>query len=238
MSLNLKLSCVVARCAETLPALAGEIRPSESPADWLVHESAEMAKIHANLKREYAHAGEVYWGCRAWQLWIWQPVYLAVWAAAVWRVAPDLGGFRHRMGEVFTDAYTLPEQMLAAQAAQQAVLQTALHLQGWMQRQRSLILPHYPLADKLAQYFLGDTVLKALAAAQRFGLMDKEAALQQQQWWQAALDCRCQGRLVWLEAERGFQVEMAACCQHYRCHEGTLCTGCPKSRKQQRECGC
>ena len=223
---------IVGFCARALSALEGDVRPSENLAEGC--EADEMALIFNNLAAEYPEAGAVYWGCRAWLLWMWQPVYLGVWAASVRSVSPDFSGFRHRMDGLFTARYRIAAQDLPVSDKREAVFQTASHLKMWMSDNLPLIQPHYPLGGKLAGYSLGDAVLKALSAAYGFGLLPRGEVARLEQWWRQALDVRCSGALAWDEEAQDFRVELAACCQHYRRTNEGYCAGCPKTRQKCR----
>ena len=214
-------------CSSRLPALAGSVRPSEAFAD---DADGQMAKILRDLNRAYPEAGPIYWICRVWQLWLWQPVFIGVWAASLWRVSIDMDGFYHRMGMLFTESYTLPEQTLVSATESAAVWQTAIYLKHWQQRELVRIRRYGAMSDKLADYFLGDAVLQALATAHRLGLMSREETQRAEQIWQQALAFRCHGRLLWQEDAQEFFVAKVSCCQHYRRQDAEYCVGCPKTR--------
>lgn len=218
-------------CAHHLPALSGEVRPSENGlGDTSAH---EMAKIFNGLAQTYPEAQQIYWGCRSWQLWMWQPVFVGVWAASLKGVSVNFDGFGHQMNDVFTGKYSLPEQLLPVQDTAQSIFQTASHLKIWLLRQLAVIRVHYQMSEKLAAYFLGDAVLKALSVAHRLGLLNAAQIPELEQTWQTALNLRCKGRLVWQEAENGFLVELTSCCQHFRRAGAEYCEGCPKTRTKR-----
>lgn len=217
-------------CSDCLPALAGNIRPSEHAA---AEAAAQMHTIYQGLAKAYPEAGAIYWGSRAWKLWLWQPVFIGVWAASCHHVSPRFDDFAHCMNPLFTEAYTLPPQDLAVLRQDEAVAETAAHLKAWAVRELALLQTHYPLPEKLALYYLGDALLNALASAHRFGLIDANETLRLEKMWQAALDIRCCGGLVWQEDAQEFLVEMLSCCQHYRRNGAEHCQGCPKTRKQR-----
>lgn len=227
---SLTLQKLIDLCSECLPALAGSIRPSEYAAG---HAAAQMHTIYHGLSQACPEAGAVYWGSRAWQLWLWQPVFIGVWGASCHHVSPRFDDFAHCMNPLFTEAYTLPPQNLAVLPQDQAVAETAAHLKKWALRELALLQNHYPLPEKLALYYLGDALLNALASAHRFSLMDAAETLRLEKIWQAALGIRCCGGLVWQEDAQEFLVEMLSCCQHYRRNGAKHCQGCPKTRKQR-----
>ena len=232
------LNDIIAFFARYLPALQGSVRPSETPVCACTddkHEDAQMAEIFASLADAYPEAGSIYWGCRTWQLWMWQPVFLGVWAASVQRVCIDFESFTHQMGDLFTEPYTLPEQTLRILAREEAIVQTASGLQNRLTRELGRIRPHYLMTDKLASYFLGDAVLKALAAGHRIGILSKADVPDLAQIWQSALPLPRHGRLVWQEEAQEYLVELTACCQHYRRNGADYCTGCPKTRRKPPE---
>lgn len=219
-------------CTHHLPALAGDIGPSETYSS---EEAAEqMGGIFTRLAQAYPEAQAIYWGCRTWQLWLWQPVFIGVWAASVKGVSVDFNGFRHRMGDLFTDRFLIDEQILAVQTVEESIVQTAARLKSWLLRQLALIQPYYKITDKLAGYFLGDAILKALVVAQRFGLLTAQQTLAMEKIWHQTLNLRCKGWLVWQEDAHEFLVEMTACCQHYRREGAEYCAGCPKLRQKCR----
>ncbi|MCP1660402.1 (2Fe-2S)-binding protein [Neisseria perflava] len=162
-------------------------------------------------------------------------MFVGVWAASVKQVCLDFSGFQHRMGEVFTESFTLAEQPVVVRPSEKIVFQTASHLKTWALRELHLIQVHYPLSEKLALYFLGDSVLKALAAAHRVGLLGRVQTEDLAAQWQQALALRCNGRLMWQNDAQEFLVEMVGCCQHFRRKDADYCAGCPKTRKK---CGC
>lgn len=86
------------------------------------------------------------------------------------------------------------------------------------------------------RYFLADAILKALAAAHRFGLQNAEQIWQQHEYWRAAFPSRCVGKLIWLDDMQEFHVELAACCQHYRRAEKEFCVGCLKLKQYSYDC--
>lgn len=221
-------------CMAALPILEGEIRPSTSLEKH--QETEQMANIYNGLSNEYPDADKVYWGCRAWQLWLWQPVLMSVWAASIKNVVMDVSGLCHQMEEVLADYFVLPEQILKIVTQEQAVFQTANHLKEWILCELPLIKPHYALSEKLADYFLGDGVLKALAVAHHFGLLDYNQVIELEKLWKVALNQRCSGWLRWIEEEQQFLVEMVTCCQDYRRQDMDYCAGCPKTRKKADRC--
>lgn len=220
-------------CAYYLPALSGEVC---APEHCLPDEAdRQIGGIFKRLANAYPQAQQVYWGCRTWQLWLWQPVFIGVWSSSVKGVSIEFYGFRHRMGDLFTDRFVMVDQNVNVQNVSLSVFQTALHLKQWLVRELALIQPYYKMNEKLAGYFLADAVLQALAAAHRFGLLDRQQTSGLEKMWQTALDMRCFGRLVWQENAREFLVETVSCCQHFRREGADYCTGCPKLRQS---CGC
>ncbi len=225
------LEDILSFCAAALPALEGRVSASADETGTAA-ETVEMAAICNGLRRAFPDAGAVYWGCRAWQLWIWQPVFLAVWSASLKNTLPDLTYFSHRMGGTFTEPFTIAAHTPAVfDTTESAVFQTALSLQRWQAAQLPLIAPHFAVSGKLAGYFLGDMTLKALAGIHHCGLADADTVRRLETLWHQAFGFRCNGRLRWLETEQGFQVEMMACCQLYRVDGTPYCQGCPKLRK-------
>lgn len=220
---------IIRFCARALPALDGDTADGTEESDG--REAAEMAAVFRRFADACPEAGAVYWGCRVWQLWMWQPVYLGVWAASVQGVAPDFSGFRHRFDGLFTARYRIAAQDLAVRDRQEAAGLTAVRLKAWMADNLPLMLPHYPLSMKLAEYFLGDAVLKALSAACLFSLLPRAETEILAAQWLKALALPRSGNLVWMEQEARFRTELSVCCQHFRREAGVYCEGCPKTRR-------
>lgn len=219
---------IIRFCARALPALDGDTSSEISDSR---READGMALIFRSLAAAYPEAGAVYWGCRTWLLWMWQPVYLGAWSASVLGVSPDFSGFRHSFDGLFTSRFCIAAQDCAVGDRQKAVFKTAAHLKTYMQDALPLIQPHYPLSGKLAAYFLGDAVLNALSAAHALRLLPRNETETLAHQWQEALAVRCNGSLVWDGETQGFQTKLAACCQHYRREDGDFCSGCPKTRR-------
>ena len=169
-------------------------------------------------------------GRSIWLLWMWQPVYLGVWAASVKGASPDFSGFAHTFDGLFTARFGIAVQDCTVRLRQEAVSRTATDLKAYLYASLPLIRPHYPLGAKLAEYFLGDAVLKALSAAHALRLLSRGETEMLARQWQDALAVRCNGALVWDGETQGFQAQLAACCQHYRREDGEFCSGCPKTR--------
>lgn len=161
---------------------------------------------------------------------MWQPVYLGVWAASVKGASPDFSGFAHTFDGLFTARFGIAVQDCTVRLRQEAVSRTATDLKAYLYASLPLIRPHYPLGAKLAEYFLGDAVLKALSAAHALRLLSRGETEMLAPQWQDALAVRCNGALVWDGETQGFQAQLAACCQHYRREDGEFCSGCPKTR--------
>lgn len=207
----------------TLPALNGR---AVSAGAALPCATDEAARLYRGLQTAFPDAGAVYWGCRSWQIWLWQPVFFSVWTAALWQAATDLRGFGQEMSAQFSHGFCVYEQPLQAQP--QAVFQAACALRVWMRAQLPLWQPHYPLKEKLAACFLDDAVLNALAAAHRCGLLNRRQTAEQERLWrQYASQPRCCGRLLW--TDEGCAVQPAVCCQHDR-SGASPCAACPKRR--------
>lgn len=215
-------------CSQYLPALAGKIRPTEACGQ--NHPADQMAAVFHELSVAHPEATRIYWGCRAWQLWIWQPVFLGVWTASIKGVSLNFNTFCHQMSHLFTGKYSVSDQTFQTQSISTAITQTASHLKTWAMQELLVLQPHYPMPEKLAGYFLGDAVLQALAAAQRLGLLTISQTENLAVLWQQALSLRCNGWLSWQDNSHEFQVERAGCCQHYRRKEADYCIGCPKKR--------
>lgn len=226
------LTEILDRYAGILPALCGRVMPSENQQD---NAAADIGALYRALAETYPEAGAVYWGCRTWQLWIWQPVFLCVWAASAEGCVVALDGFCNQTAGLFTAGFSLPDHRPRAADGKEAVVQTASQLKQWLAQQLPLLQTHYPLPEKLAGYLFGDSVLNALASAHRLGLLDRNATELAARRWQQVLGLRCNGRLTWQPEQQEFLVEMVACCQHHRRAEGDYCNGCPKTRKS---CGC
>ena len=155
---TLAIQDIIRFCALALPALDGDTRPSETEAD--SREAEIMASAFGRLSVAHPEAGAVYWACRTWLLWMWQPVYLGVWAASVKGASPDFSGFAHTFDGLFTARFGIAVQDCTVRLRQEAVSRTATDLKAYLYASLPLIRPHYPLGAKLAEYFLGDAVLK------------------------------------------------------------------------------
>ena len=225
---TLAIQDIIRFCALALPALDGDARPSETEAD--SREAEIMASAFGRLSVAHPEAGAVYWACRTWLLWMWQPVYLGVWAASVKGASPDFSGFAHTFDGLFTARFGIAVQDCTVRLRQEAVSRTATDLKAYLYASLPLIRPHYPLGAKLAEYFLGDAVLKALSAAHALRLLSRGETEMLARQWQDALAVRCNGALVWDGETQGFQAQLAACCQQYRREDGEFCSGCPKTR--------
>ncbi|XXQ69279.1 hypothetical protein ACKLNO_05305 [Neisseriaceae bacterium B1] len=81
-----------------------------------------LLQLCASLRKNHSEADSVYWHSRAWQLWLWQMVYLSVWSVARFQAALDIRKLCHETGEVFTRECRLPEQEIAPLSPQVAVV--------------------------------------------------------------------------------------------------------------------
>lgn len=213
------------------PALNVHACPKIS--DSVAHEQQEMQTLYARLQAAYPHADAVYFSARTWQLWLWQPIYVAVWAAERGYLV-DLQGGTHRTQAIFTEQFRLPEHDLVHSAD---VHQAAWgNIQNWLAEQWVLCPNTWQISEKLAHYWVYDGILKALAAAHRFGLLNRHDTEHATAIWRDTIQHRCFGTLSWLEDDN-FQANLRTCCQHYRRDEqAILCEGCPKRRNTQCDC--
>lgn len=221
----------MSECNRLFPALNAS---TQTVSGCLKTQEFELHKLFANLHAAHPQADDVYWAARTWQLWLWQPAYVAVWVAAR-GFAVDLRGGAHETAAAFTDSFRLPEQILHHHTPKQAIELAWQNLQIWTAEQFALCAPHWQISEKLAHYFVYDGILKALAAAHRFGWQTRAEVEYGERVWRETIAARCFGELLWVGDT--FQVNMLACCQHYRRDSDTMmCDTCPKNRRL--DCGC
>lgn len=127
---TLAIQDIIRFCALALPALDGDARPSETEAD--SREAEIMASAFGRLSVAHPEAGSVYWACRTWLLWMWQPVYLGVWAASVKGASPDFSGFAHTFDGLFTARFGIAVQDCTVRLRQEAVSRTATDLKAYL----------------------------------------------------------------------------------------------------------
>ena len=129
---TLAIQDIIRFCALALPDLDGDARPSETEAD--SREAEIMASAFGRLSVAHPEAGAVYWACRTWLLWMWQPVYLGVWAASVKGASPDFSGFAHTFDGLFTARFGIAVQDCTVRLRQEAVSRTATDLKAYLYR--------------------------------------------------------------------------------------------------------
>ena len=193
--------------------------------------AALLAELRAALATTYPKAGPAFHAVRLWTNLIWQPAYLAVIAAHIHGVVPDLAGLSQQRRGIYIDGYRLrpgaqqsgPVEGLIDTAAGQLKAMAATMLDEVNAELRLKPLPARRLfADRMLS-------LMALLAQRRRDLPPEVIEAHTAQWLEA-LDLTGQGDLERVEAHGHvlLLVRRKGCCLDYRIDPDRLCATCPK----------
>lgn len=198
-----------------------------------VHELVE------GLRRAYPEAGPHYWSARAYSLLVWQPAYVAVLSVHLAGVLPDLQDMGQECRGDFVWGLSLPATMPCCVGVD-AMIPRAAHMIAQAGRTLAASLGHeISIHPKLASRLLADYVMAALLLVQRqrAGLDNATVRCRAHQWLEAAGLAQCSGvTAVRLDdGQEHLVLERRACCQHFRRHDGGLCSTCPKLKPEERQ---
>jgi len=209
----------------------GQIMTSDMPQP-SVHE------LVAYLQKAYPEAGPHYWSARAYSLLVWQPAYVAVLSVHLAGALPQLHGIGQAYRNGFVWGLTLP-----ATTPYSADLDAMIPKAGRMIAQIAHVLGSSLTHDisihhKFAARLLADCIMAALLIVQRQrpDLHNIVIRDRSQQWLEAADLPGCSG-VVPIRLDDGRErlaLERRVCCQHFRRHDGGLCSTCPKLKPEER----
>jgi len=225
----------------TLPGIRVQVG-SASPRQIMTCEAQQppVRELVAYLRHAHPEAGPHYWSARAYTLLVWQPAYFAVLSVHLAGVMPHLQGMGQECHNGFVWGATLPPAPPYS-ASPEAMIRKAGGMIMQTSQALSCSLAHdISIHPKLAGRLLADHMMAALLVVQqqRPGLRNAVIRTLSQEWLQAANLQGCSGLIpVGLDDGREQLVlERRACCQHFRRHDGGLCSTCPKLKPADRLC--
>lgn len=209
----------------------GQIMTCDMPQP-TVHE------LVAYLRQAHPEAGPHYWSARAYSLLVWQPAYAAVLSVHLAGTLPQLQGIGQTYHNGFVWGMTLP-----ATTPYSASLDAMIPKAGRMIAQTAHVLAGSLAHDisihpKFAARLLADCLMAALLIVQRQrpDLHNTIIRDRSQQWLEAASLPGCSG-VIPIRLDDGRErlaLERRVCCQHFRRHDGGLCSTCPKLKPEER----
>lgn len=221
-----------------LPVQAGSVSPGPEQIMISAMPQPSVRELVAYLRQAHPEAGPHYWSARAYSLLVWQPAYAAVLSVHLAGALPQLQGIGQTCRDGFVWGLSLPAAMPYSASldamipeAGRMLAQTAHVLAGSLAHDISI----HP---KFAARLLADCIMSALLIVQRQRPQLHNEAIREcsQEWLEAANLPGCSGVMpVQLDDGRErLALDRRVCCQHFRRHDGGLCSSCPKLKPEER----
>lgn len=222
-----------------LPGLDGRVGPPAAgslcagPAG-----EAAVGELVAHWRLAHPEAGPPYWGSRSWTMLVWQPVYLAVLSLHLSGCLPRLAGMAQARRDGLVSGFSLPPAGLVRVDEAEGLACAGVALRTLCWSLFDTLAAATPLHPKMAGRLLADCTLSALLQAQRCDARLDNARLQAlTPRWLQALDLPAASGLVAVRLDDGRErlaLQRKVCCQHFRRHDGELCSTCPKRKPAAR----
>lgn len=232
------LHALVAEAARLVPSLQGRVvsaGASDAAAPW--HAGPALEGVHRYWMSSHPEAGPHYAALRGWGLLVWQPLYVAVIAAHLGDVQPDLDRLSIVVNDGVVGGYQLVEHVprhgdeagRMQAAAQQLAAGIARLLPAW----QALA----PLHAKAAWRACAECVLAALLAVRRQRPWSPARTRELGAQWLGALGLQGEGGFFAYRTASGAEalaLERKVCCLHFRRRDGERCSTCPKRSLPER----
>lgn len=197
-----------------------------------------VRELVEHLRHAHPEAGPHYWSARAYSLLVWQPAYVAVLSVHLAGVLPSLQGLGQECCNGFVWGMTLPTATSCC-ASVEAMIPRAGHMLAQTGLAMADSLAHeISIHPKFAARLLADYIVAALLLVQRQHAELDNTAIRHwaNQWLEAAGLTGCSDVMsVQLnDGQEHLALKRRACCQHFRRHDGGLCSTCPKLKPEER----
>jgi siderophore ferric iron reductase len=211
--------------------LSGQILACETPQQ-------PVRELVAYLRHAHPEAGPHYWSVRAYSLLVWQPAYAAVLSVHLAGALPQLQGMGQECRHGFVYGLTLPPALPCRARPEDMIPKAGKMVMQIAQTLARSLAHEISIHPKLAARLLADYIMAALLMVQqqRPELSNVAIRDRSREWLEAASLQGCSGVIpVRLDDGRErLALERRACCQHFRRHDGGLCSTCPKLKPEDR----
>lgn len=229
----------MAHTAGLVPGLQGRIGQPQ-PGDIVAgaDNSAVLTALLEHHRQHYPEAGHHYWSIRCWNLLIWQPVALALCAVHLAGTALRFSALGQQAGDGMVAGYSLPEQPLQPGPEAGLIVAAAAEIRSLGDPLLEQLAGLVRINPVLARRLLADRVLATLLHLQILSPQpDNNALYGLARRWLTALDLDGASDLMSIDLPGGGQrlaLDRKGCCQHYRRHDGELCSTCPRLARAER----
>lgn len=234
------LEQLISTATQIVPRLSGQIGTAQS--DQLVCGTQDNPQRISNLytwwQHQHPEAGRHYWSVRSWTLLIWQPIYFTVLAVHMNGKAPCLKNIGQTVCDGFVGGFCLPEHCPRQGQSKELIEFAAGQIVEFLNDQLTEFNHVANIYPKLARLLAADCVVSALLLAHERLSLSREHLIELEALWMNALKLAPSSGLTSVRTTDGEEhmcLQRQVCCQHFRRHDGELCSTCPKLKKAERD---
>lgn len=234
------LEQLLTTATQIVPRLNGQIGVAQ--ADQLQCGSQQnpqrISDLYAWWQQQHPEAGRHYWSVRSWTLLIWQPIYFTVLAVHLNGKAPCLKNIGQTVCNGFVGGFCLPQHCPRQGHSKELIQFAAGQVVEFINDQLSEFNQVASIYPKLARLLAADCVVSALLLAHEHLALSKQHLVELEGLWMDALKLAPNSGLTSVYTEDGEEhmcLQRQVCCQHFRRHDGELCSSCPKLKKTERD---
>ena len=211
--------------------MGSELCPDEQ---WIVPEEPcadHIQGLYHSLSVQHPEAGSAYWLTRTWTLLCWQPIYVAFISIYACRGLPKLSTIRQRIHPQFISGFRFADDTHHHDEIERLVEQAGKELCQLFHYYRQEMSRWTRIRPGFTNHLLADGILACMVRLSQFTpeLSEDYLRNQAQLWLKACgLPEKLVNTLSYCQRTQSLKLVRKSCCLVYKCHDGKLCSDCPR----------